>query len=569
MRYLALATDYDGTLAHQGTVGSSTIQALQALRKTGRRLLLVTGRELGDLKQVFTRLELFDYVVAENGALLYVPSTQAETALSEPPSQEFVEALKRRRVEFSVGKNIVATSTAYAEQVLAAIQETGLELQVIFNKGAAMILPSGVNKATGLHAALEQMRLSPHNVVAIGDAENDHALLASCEFGVAVANSVPLLKERADWVTTGERGAGVEELIKKILDDDLCPFDTQLLRHRLLVGQSVESGEGVYIAQTRGSLLLAGPSGSGKSSTTSALLEQMIEQKYQFCLIDPEGDYDAVPGAIIIGTPSDAPNLTEIEKALESPSRSVVINLLAIPLADRPLFFAGLLSRLMELRTAAGRPHWIIVDEAHHLLPASWVPAPAMLPQSLTGMVLITVHPTYVANAALQTIDTVIAIGKASQDTIKEFSEAVGAPTPELPPKDLPPGEAAVWLRRVASRVEVVKTAKGSFERRRHVRKYAEGELPEDRSFYFRGPNGALNLRAQNLNLFVQIASGVDDETWLYHLKRGEYSDWMRWAIKDDELVAEVEAVERESSDPKESRERVKDAIERRYTAAA
>src|SRR6266446_10126510 len=54
-------------------------------------------------------------------------------------------------------------------------------------------------------------------------------------------------------------------------------------------------------------------------------------------------------------------------------------------------------------------------------------------------------------------------------------------------------------------------------QRLRHSRKYAEGELGEDKSFYFRGQEGSLNLRAQNLVLFLQIAEGVDDGTWLYH----------------------------------------------------
>jgi HAD superfamily hydrolase (TIGR01484 family) len=570
MRYLALATDYDGTLATDGRVATSTIQALESLRKTGRHLLLVTGRELPDLKQVFPRLDLFDCVVAENGALLYTPATQTETVLSEAPPKEFLDCLRRRGVRFSVGRSIVATSTEFAEAALHAIQETGLELQVIFNKSAAMILPTGVNKATGLQAALEQMGLSTHNVVSVGDAENDHALLANCEFGVAVANSVPLLKERADWVTEGARGSGVEQLIDKVIADDLCSFDDRIKHHRLFIGKSeTNSGNDVFVAQSRGSLLLAGPSGSGKSSLTSALLEQMIEQKYQFCLVDPEGDYDGLPGAIMIGTPENAPSIAEIEKALEAPL-SIVINLLAIPLADRPLFFAGLLPRLLELRTRNGRPHWIVVDEAHHLLPSSWDPAAAVLPQTLGGMVLVTVHPNDVARAALQSIDTLIAVGKDSGKTITDFAHTVGQQPPSgLPTQDLPPGLAAVWLRRSQSHVNIVKNATGSFERRRHVRKYAGGELPEDRSFYFRGPEGKLNLRVQNLNMFIQIAEGVDDETWLYHLHRGEYSGWIRRAIKDDELVAEVKNVERDVHDPAESREQIKSAIERRYTAAA
>jgi HAD superfamily hydrolase (TIGR01484 family) len=238
MRYLALATDYDGTLATDGCVGSSTIHSLESLRNTGRRLLLVTGRELPELKQVFPPLDLFDCVVAENGALLYIPATEAETVLAEAPPPQFLDCLERHYVRFSVGRSIVATSTAFADQVLHAIQETELELQVIFNKGAAMILPTGVNKATGLQAALESMGISLRNVVSVGDAENDHALLSSCGFGVAVANAVPLLKERADWVTEGARGFGVEQLIERIIADDLSSFDGRPRRHRLPIERS-------------------------------------------------------------------------------------------------------------------------------------------------------------------------------------------------------------------------------------------------------------------------------------------------------------------------------------------
>jgi hypothetical protein len=106
-------------------------------------------------------------------------------------------------------------------------------------------------------------------------------------------------------------------------------------------------------------------------------------------------------------------------------------------------------------------------------------------------------------------------------------------------------------------------------EARRHKRKYAGGELPPDRSFYFKGPQGKLNLRAQNLNMFIQLAEGVDEDTWLYHLRGGDYSQWMRENIKDKDLVAEVEEIENNpASAPGDSRARVIEAINRRYTAA-
>jgi hydroxymethylpyrimidine pyrophosphatase-like HAD family hydrolase len=212
MRYLALACDYDGTMATGGVVSEEVLSALRFLRSSGRRLLLVTGRRLEDLKQLLPQLDLFDRVVAENGALLYRPETREEEPLAEPPSARLVEALRAAGVApLAVGRAIVATFAPHERTVLATIQSLGLELQVIFNKGAVMVLPSGTNKASGLLKALQELGLSPHNVVGIGDAENDHAFLSACECGMAVANALPLLKgarTRHRGRTARCRGAG-------------------------------------------------------------------------------------------------------------------------------------------------------------------------------------------------------------------------------------------------------------------------------------------------------------------------------------------------------------------------
>src|SRR5215813_13745400 len=223
MRYHALACDYDGTIAWDGHLTESTIAALIAVKKSGRKLILVTGRELDDLTKVFPRVDLFDRVVAENGALLYRPSTREVRTLADRPPEEFVRELVRRGVKpISFGHVIVATWRPHETTAVEVIRDMGLELQVIFNKGAVMILPSGVNKATGLRAALHELGLSPHNVVGVGDAENDHAFLQLCECSVAVANALDTLKERADFVTAAYHGAGVEELIAKLLTDGLA-----------------------------------------------------------------------------------------------------------------------------------------------------------------------------------------------------------------------------------------------------------------------------------------------------------------------------------------------------------
>jgi hypothetical protein len=219
-RFRALAVDYDDTVATDGKVDPPVLEALQRLKNSGRRLLLVTGRELEDLRQACPAIGIFDRVVAENGAVLHRPDTGDVRALCRAPSPRFLDLLRARNVvPLSVGHVIVATREPQETRVLEAIRELGLELEIIFNKGAVMILPSGVNKATGLRHALSELKLDASRVVAMGDAENDHAFLEASGCGVAVANAIPALKDRASLVTAGAAGAGVIEVVERLLSD--------------------------------------------------------------------------------------------------------------------------------------------------------------------------------------------------------------------------------------------------------------------------------------------------------------------------------------------------------------
>ena len=550
VRYLALATDYDGTLAEQGTVRPQSIAAVERLRKSGRRAVLVTGREFQDLQTVFDRFDLFDLVVAENGALLYRPQTREEVMLAEPPPPQLAERLRERgATPVGVGRVIVATREPHEIAAVEAVRELGLEWQVIFNKGAVMLLPSGVNKQTGLATALSELGLSMRNTVAVGDAENDHAMLAASECGVAVANALDVLKDRADLVTRGARGAGVEELIGRILEDDLR--SVVVARHALLLGNR-RDGTATHIAPAGRRLLIAGPSGSGKTTAATGFIERLMCAGYQCCIVDPEGDYEGFEGVVSIGTSERPPTVGEVVDLLAKPTVHVGVSLVAVPLHDRPSFFAALLPRLQEMRTRTGRPHWIVIDEAHHLFPASWQPAPLTLPRDLGGVLMITVHPEQVSSAMLEAVDMALAVGKKPERTLRPFGrmEAV----------ELRDGEVLAWSK---GQAEPLRLVPGKAQLRRHRRKYAAGNLAGE-AFVFRGPQGKLKLRAQNLGIFLQMAEGVDDETWMHHLGQRDYSKWFRTVIKDDGLAADAEQIE--GNGGLESRKRIRDAIEKRYT---
>ena len=570
MRYYVFACDFDSTLAMHGQVEETAIAALERVRSSGRKLILVTGRELEDLLRIFPHLDLFDRVVAENGVLLYRPATREEKVLADPPNSEFVELLRQRGVSpLGVGHVIVATREPYEKMALEAIHELGLEYQVIFNKGAVMILPSGSNKATGLIAALSELYLSPHNVVGIGDAENDHAFLSQCECAVAVANALPMLMQRADFVTEGSNGKGVIELADKLVASDLVEFEKLLTRHEILLGTQ-EDGQEVRVKPHGTNILITGTSGSGKSTFAISFLERLIEHNYQFCIIDPEGDYQNFEGAVVLGTAKQAPLLDEIYDFLEKSMQNASINMLGVGLEQRPEFFKELLPAVLKLRLQTGRPQWIVIDETHHMLPSDWKATSGTLLQELHGLMLITVHANQVAPAILDTVDTVIAIGDSPDRTIQDFSKTIGQKPPKVPSGKLEPGEAIIWHRKSTSKPVWFRSIPPQTEHQRHVRKYAEGKLSEADAFYFRGAQGKLKLRAQNLMTFIQLAEGVDDETWLYHLRQSDYSDWFRNAIGDEELANEAEKIEKmQDVSPEKSRALIKSIIEARYTAPA
>src|SRR5690606_32449476 len=243
-------------------------------------------------------------------------------------------------------------------------------------------------------------------------------------------------------------------------------------------------------------------------SVAKRIVDSLRERDYQFCLVDPEGDYEELEGAVVIGGPDEEPTLVEAMQVLENFLASCVVCMTGVSISERPQRFVEFLTELLNMRVRYGRPHWLILDEAHHLMPAAW-----------------------------------------------------------QPPSE--PGEVLLW-REGAPRLTRMRVHPPTSEHRRHTRKYAEGNLPPERSFYFRGKNAQLNLRAHNLLRFLELAEGVDTETWDFHFRRGDYSRWFREGIKDPELAAEAELVERAQPGGKDETLAVlRSAIERRYTLPA
>jgi hypothetical protein len=204
------------------------------------------------------------------------------------------------------------------------------------------------------------------------------------------------------------------------------------------------------------------------------------------------------------------------------------------------------------------------------MLASGWQPSASIPPGELGNLLFVTVHPDRIARPALELVEVIVAVGADPQATLDAFARGRGERPAPLPTHQTGDAGQFAWLVRRGAAPVRFRPLTPVTERRRHRRKYAEGELGADKSFYFRGPDGRLNLRAQNLQLFAQLADGVDDATWLHHLKRHDVSRWFRTAIKDAALAEEAAAIEaRAELSPVESRARIRSAIERRYTTPA
>ncbi len=389
MKFSVLALDYDGTIARNDVLEPSVRNAVAALRAQGIVVILVTGRILDDLRRVAGDLHFVDAVVAENGAVVEFPDTGYSRIIGEPPAPELLERLRKEGISFDLGQVVVEAAADDSGRILDVVRRLELPLALLFNRGRVMVLPQAISKATGILQALTILRLSPHNAVAIGDAENDHELLKACEVGVAVAWGSEALKRTADYVLPGEGPAAVADYIKNLADEKMVPAPVKT-RRRLRLGRT-DSGRPLALALRGRNVLVAADTKSGKSWVAGLLCEQLILYRYCLCILDPEGDYvslESLPGVVVFGGADPLPRPRDLLRALRHPDVSVVIDLSHASHDEKQDYLRTVLPALATLRRQTGLPHRIVVDEAHYFLKDPDVLS--LLDLELNGYTLVT-----------------------------------------------------------------------------------------------------------------------------------------------------------------------------------
>lgn len=443
MRFFALAAGFDGTLARNGRYDERCVEALSALSATGRKLILVTARELREVFEIFPEARIFDVIVAENGAVMHRPASRESQILAGAPSEILLQELQRRGVApVHVGSSIIKTGIENEANVRAAIEKLDLECQLIVNEHSLMVLPTGVNKASGVKEALRQLGISAHNLAVIGDAQNDLALFQLAEHSVAVQNADPLLKQCADRTTSGAFGEGLLELCRDLMQGDLAYAPPKV--HVVLGRKDCEE---FHLAPVFDSLLVCDSRVRTNVSFGQSLMEQLDAHGYQCCIIDTRLTPERLAGSIdLFGSTQEAPRLSALMDALEQ-GRSVIVNLAALPAESRPVFAETLLLQLQALHDRVGRPHAVLIQQAHWFLADGLAAACASRLAEMT-VVYETSEPSRLPAETLQTISSVVALGLDSQIPVEFSGFGATAQIKIDDPKSSSEGiPAQIWIR--------------------------------------------------------------------------------------------------------------------------
>ncbi len=548
MKFGVLALDYDGTIARDGVLDPGVRASIRDLRARGISVVIVTGRILSELNQVAGDLRFVDAVVAENGAVLNFQNGHSRL-LGNPPPAVFLDELRRRGLEFQVGQCVVELDAVSALGVLTIIRELELPLSLLFNRGRLMVLPQGVSKGVGLREALSTMRLSVHNAVGIGDAENDHDLLSTCEIGLAVQWGSQALQRVADAILEGDGPPAVAAYIRGSMTDVRLPPE-RMGKHRLQLG-TTEDGHLLALAVRGRNALVAGDPRSGKSWVTGLACEQLILQGYSVCVIDPEGDYrslESLPGVVVFGGDDPPPELPDLARVLRHPDMSAVIDLSHAPYQEKIAYLKSLLPMLATIRRATGLPHRIIIDEAHYFLHEPNVGE--LLDLTLGAYTLVTYRLSDLYPDLRKAIEGIIVKRTTEPREIQALLEMTHASQSQEEWKSilatLGMGQAILMpgLEEAGGRPIKFEVFPRLTSHVRHKAKYLDVQLLREQGFVFTEDGQFAGGPARTLKEFVSGLATSPLSVLSGHAHRGDFSRWIADVFRDHFLASDIRKVE-------------------------
>jgi hypothetical protein len=547
VKFSVLALDFDGTISHRDSVDPAVREAIAAARSNGIVVLLVTGRILDELRRVAGDLHFVDGVVAENGAVVHFTQTGYTSVRAPAVAQPFVEELRRNGLSFTAGQCLVDCNANDAPRLIEIIRRLELPLVLSFNRSRVMVLTQGVSKATGLNAALDIIRRSPRNMLAIGDAENDHEMLRVAEVGAAVEWGSAALRDAADIVVPGTGPSAVARFLAPVTASGGLP-PPQRVRRRLLLGYT-EQGEEFALAVRNRNVLIAGDAKSGKSWVAGLLAEQLILYGYCVCVLDPEGDYrslEALPGVIVLGGEDAPPTPRELLRALRYPDRSVVIDLSHLRQDEKIAYIRATLPALNEMRRRTGLPHRIVLDEAHYFLHDA--AAQHLLDLEHNGYTVATYCASRLPPELIAATEVMIVTCESNPQEVDALWRAcarcqgsTGGNWRSLLGR-LQIGQAvALPITEEAGGAPLLFTLGQRLTPHvRHREKYVDVPVTDSRGFVFSSDGLPPFRRVRTLRAFVDLIEQAPPQSLDGYLRRRDFSQWIRDVFGDHALADEL-----------------------------
>lgn len=563
-----IACDFDGTSTSNGQLAPEFLAAVGRARALGWSVLLATGRILDDLRNVCGELYIFDAVVAENGAVVHLPASGRTIEIGTAPPEPFLRELRDRGVPFQTGSSIVATWESHWQETFESMRLHAPGWQLVFNRGAVMVLPSEVNKAAGVHRALQELRRSARNLIAFGDAENDVPLFAVAERAIAAAGSVPTVASHADERLSLSGGVGVARFVNRVLDD--CGHLPTPARRHVRLGLSAD-GHKVVLPASGVDVMVSGDPRSGKSWLCGLIAEQLLELGYRLCVIDPEGDHSSLghrPDVLCLGGVLSLPSPTAVAALLQSHSLSLVLSLNNLAVTRQLSYTKEVLDELGTSSAETGMPHWIVIDEAQYFFPG--IELKGGLRNS--NLLLSTYRPSLIADEVHARVGAHVVARTALEEERYFFSSLLKRHRAS----DLSASEALAQLDgdhvglilddANAPRWQVFRPGARTTSHTHHGLKYVDVRLSDERAFHFGGADGGPQLSAHNIGEFYEAVQTAPQICLRHHMTRADFSRWVSEVLGDQSLARGLRKLERAAEIGAEpSRSEILMQIETRY----
>ncbi|PSR15333.1 MAG: hypothetical protein DA408_03510 [Bacteroidetes bacterium] len=556
------ALDLDGTLAENDQVAPATWKILRKAKSKGFRFILVTGRRLEELAAIGPFETYFEAIVAENGAVIHFVASDTVIMPFGSVAADIIQELGTLNIPVTRGMAIAATWKPHDQQILNVLAARGFPVTLEYNREAVMLLPPGATKGTGLLAALQELGYSYHNVLAIGDAENDRSLFSTAEYAVAVANADPGIKKTTDLTLALPNGAGIQQFMDGLINNKNTLHSTRS-KHLITLGKKRDQSP--FQLSTfhfiDGNLGVFGASGSGKSWLSGLLAEALLLKDYQICIIDPEGDHRNIkkfPHTILLGgTAVPPPALDQVATLLEYSTLNIILDLSLYTKDQQIVYVQDLLQLFCSLRNRRGKPHWILLEEAHYFCSSNDDQITLLLHRLMEqgGLSLVSYRPSQLAPDLLKKLDQWLFTYTKSQEEL----EAIKTMLPEsaIQEHDFPAclfllgNQQAYYCSKNKPDTPLVATTLIEFSNLsrmvphvRHLHKYLHAPLARDKQFFFKNDGQDKKLLvAANLHDFSEMLPQLPMSVLKYHLYRGDFKNWLQHSVHDHELARLVQKI--------------------------